>query len=293
MSSSRRSSHSSGYSTFGIVGGGFVGSATSLLASDMYDCIVYDLDESKRKPAGCTLKDLVNATVIFVCVPTPMNKDKSCYTGIVESVIHDIRRECPGVPIVVRSTVPVGFSERMGVAFMPEFLTEKNWRNDVANTDHWVFGAGPEDDAAYYAVKNILHAAEREGTICGSFMFRCYTNEAEMVKYFRNCYLATKVAFCNEMEKFCSAKNAEYNHMMNMVLQDQRIGHSHTSVPGPDGKHGFGGTCFPKDMNSLIAQMKSHNVACPVITAAVERNETIDRAEHDWMTGEYKNRAHV
>ena len=77
------------------------------------------------------------------------------------------------------------------------------------------------------------------------------TKEAEMIKTFRNSFLATKVSFCNEIYQFCISKGINYNNFIKIACNDKRLTHSHTLVPGPEGKFGFGGTCFPKDISSL------------------------------------------
>lgn len=71
--------------------------------------------------------------------------------------------------------------------------------------------------------------------------------DAETIKYFRNCFLATKVSFCNEIEEFCQRKGIEYETVRALATINPRIGSSHSHVPGPDGKRGFGGIYFPKD----------------------------------------------
>jgi UDP-glucose 6-dehydrogenase len=107
--------------------------------------------------------------------------------------------------------------------------------------------------------------------------------EAAMVKYFRNTFLATKIAFCNEIYNFCSVRGIDYATMIAVAADDSRISKSHTSVPGHDGHFGFGGTCFPKDISSLRVQMKDYDIPHYVIDAVIRRNDTIDRTEKDWM----------
>ena len=107
------------------------------------------------------------------------------------------------------------------------------------------------------------------------------SEECEMIKYMRNCFLATKVSFCNEMEAFCRAKNVDYCTVREYATHDVRVGVSHTLVPGPDGKRGFSGSCFPKDCASLEYQMKSI-IDCPIIQAVNIRNVKIDRSDADW-----------
>jgi UDPglucose 6-dehydrogenase len=300
------------YIKIGIIGGGFVGSATYLFntSTQMYSlkpgintCICYDLDPAKCIPENTQFSDLRNTDVIFICVPTPMNTDGSCYTGIVEKVINQIRKEfdydlsspSENQPhIVVRSTVPVGFCERMGVHFMPEFLTEKNWKNDFYNCDNWIIGLNkyiPGWKKFEELMINLLSNAEHNENIKTDLKTFMNTSEAEMVKYFRNCFLATKVAFANEMYRFCEKLNLNYNLIKNAVIYDKRIGHTHLDVPGYDGKFGFNGTCLPKDCNSLKFQFDNKNIECPVLTSVINRNEIIDNPSKDWMDD--KGRASV
>ena len=107
-------------------------------------------------------------------------------------------------------------------------------------------------------------------------------SEAEMIKMFRNCFLATKVGFCNEMYQFCQFKNINYENVRKLACNDDRVLHSHTRVPGHDGKLGYGGTCFPKDVNSMIYQISSVGSNNTILSAVKKRNEEIDRPEQDW-----------
>ena len=85
-------------------------------------------------------------------------------------------------------------------------------------------------------------------------IFWAFVN-AEMIKLFRNCFLATKVAFCNEIHQFCSLQNVNYENVRKLATLDERITPSHSFVPGKDGHFGFGGTCFPKDISNLRHEM--------------------------------------
>lgn len=287
----------------GIIGGGFVGSATYLLHSDTLDsnsnkCIIYDLDSSKCIPHNTTFEDLRNVDIIFICLPTPMRQDGSCHTAIVEKVIQKIKTDfnfdlsspSENQPhLVVRSTVPVGFCEIMGVHFMPEFLTEKNWKQDFYNCDNWIVGLNrciPGWQRCQQLMTTIFTNAFECGNIKNNLVTFIKPDEAEMVKYMRNCFLATKVSFANEMYRFCEKMNINYNIVKNAVIYDKRVGDSHLMVPGHDGRFGYGGTCFGKDSNSMKFQLESKGVECPILNAVIYRNETIDRPEKDWMEDE-------
>ena len=109
------------------------------------------------------------------------------------------------------------------------------------------------------------------------------SNESEAVKYFANCFLASKVIIFNEMKILCdNIKGTNYDTILEAVVSDSRIGESHTSVPGPDGEYGFGGTCFPKDIASLNYQMTQHGLESYMVEGAKARNLQVDRAEKDW-----------
>ena len=105
--------------------------------------------------------------------------------------------------------------------------------------------------------------------------------EAELIKYFRNSFLSVKVSYCNEIYEYCQ-KNINYNNMIKPAAADDRISTSHTEVPGPDGKFGFCGTCFPKDFNGLLYYMKKNNMKSYILESVLNRNNQKDRPEQDW-----------
>jgi UDPglucose 6-dehydrogenase len=263
----------------GIVGGGFVGSATALLECPEISVIVYDLDPARCKPAGVKFEELSTCDLVFVCVPTPTHADGSCNTRIVESAINSLK--AAGIQnIVLRSTVPPGTAARLDVDFMPEFLTEANWRADFYNCALWVFGVRSQSTQAL--LDELILTAHKNGVIKSYETKFVKREEAELIKYTRNNFLALKISFFNEIASLCAAIGADYESVRSGVGADPRIGASHTAVPGPDGHRGFGGTCLPKDTSALESFMKSHNVTCPVISGMVHRNRNIDRPEHDW-----------
>lgn len=105
-----------------------------------------------------------------------------------------------------------------------------------------------------------------------------------MVKLFRNNFLSVKVSFCNEIEEFCRHKNINYENVRSLSVLDNRIGESHTMVPGHDGRRGFGGTCFPKNTNNLYFEMNRIGMKSYLIKSTIERNEVVDRFEKDWLS---------
>jgi UDP-glucose 6-dehydrogenase len=183
-----------------------------------------------------------------------MRKDGSADIRIVESVLDELS-EIPGDRIaVVKSTIPPGTtkiwnakyrSSGLTVVFNPEFLTEANAIDDMREQNRIIIG-GPRP--ASTIVKQVFSAAFPNVTIV-----KTGSTEAEFVKYFTNCFLATKVSFANEMKQICDAINIDYDKVVEYTLHDERIGDTHLTVPGPDGSLGFGGHCVPGD--SLISAM--------------------------------------
>ena len=170
---------------------------------------------------------------------------------------------------------------------MPEFLTEKNYIYDFIHNKDWIFGKlqlNEEDDNRFeLKIRELFTLAINNERIKHNNLHFLLNKEAELVKMFRNCFLSTKVSFCNEIYEFCEKKNINYENVRKIAANDDRIMHSHTRVPGHDGKKGFGGTCFPKDTSSLTYEMKKSGMTPYIMTAITERNEKVDRPEKEWL----------
>lgn len=278
----------------GIIGNGFVGKATKILQNEKIELVVYDTDPEICEPKGTTLNDICECDVIFISVPTPMNADGSCYIGIINNVIKELKEiiNLNEKLVVIRSTVPPGTSDDLNCYFMPEFLTEKTYENDFKTCKNWIFGLkGTKQDRLFkIIITELINTSYECNNIKYNNIHFVTNEEAEMIKLFRNNYLALKVSFCNEIEEFCSLRNINYENVREKAVLDDRIGSSHTKVPGHDGKRGYGGTCFPKDSNSLKNIMEKE-MDSYIIKSMVERNENIDRSEKDW--NENKGRAVV
>ena len=269
----------------GIIGNGFVGKATLTLQCDDIEVLCYDINPELCVPKGTTLHDLMACCAVFVSVPTPINAAGKTSMKYVDAVLAQLRELRYGGFTVIRSTVPVGTSDQYNCCFMPEFLTEKNAIHDFVNNSNWIFGCNYDEnkDAFMALMTSIIRAAHAHKKIAHDRITFMHNKEAEMVKYFRNTFLATKISFCNEIHAFCDKQGIDYARMVDVAAEDARISKSHTAVPGHDGRFGFGGTCFPKDISSLRAQMDEADVQHTLLDAVIYRNDTIDRAEKDWM----------
>ncbi len=264
--------------SIGVVGQGFVGTAVREGFQDILDVYTFDIN----KDTNCkSLEDLCSkAKVVFVCVPTPMKRDGSCSTDVVEQVIMDLDNLSDGHIAVIKSTIPPGTTKsfakkykNISIIFNPEFLTEANFVEDFKNQDRIIIG-GPRP--ASTIIKNLYRKKFPSTPI-----LKTGSTTAEMVKYFCNCFLATKVSFSNEMRQVCENKNIDYDKVVEYSLYDKRIGNTHLSAPGPDGKYGFGGSCFPKDVNAMLSVMKSLDIQPYVLQGVWDKNLEV-RPERDW-----------
>ncbi len=230
-----------------IIGHGFVGKAIDYAFQD-------DVEKQIIDPKiGVELKDVkLNADVTFVCVPTPMHKNGKCDVSILEDVLTQIKHRMTGL-IVVKSTVTPDKIEELfrgsakhRMIYNPEFLTEKNANEDIINPFVHIFGG--QSDAT-----EKLELIYKEYSICKPCpVYRMSATDASFVKYGINTFLATKLTFFNEFYDTIKEFGGNYGRIANAIGTDPRIGHAHTRVPGFDGKRGFGGACFPKDVSAFI-----------------------------------------
>jgi UDPglucose 6-dehydrogenase len=271
----------------GICGQGFVGTAVREGLRDFYKLRTFDIS---KKEDFCveTLEDLVyQSKIIFQCLPTPMRKSGECDIRLVEKTVMEIDSICNDSEalceiVVIKSTVPPGTTEALNfsvnniqVVFNPEFLTEANAINDFKNQNRIILG-GPRP--ATSILKTLFSRAFPKSSIV-----KTGSNTAEMVKYFTNCFLASKVSFSNEMRQICESSKIDYDKVVEYALYDQRIGKSHLSSPGPDGSYGFGGHCFPKDINALMFLAREKGVNPAVLQAVWDKNlEVRSEEKRDW-----------
>ena len=269
--------------TCGILGTGFVGEAITNKFQEKINVETFDI----IKHSSCkSLKDLFDKSeFIFICLPTPMKEDGSCDLSNVHDSLYELNKFSEDIKskkiVVIKSTIPVGSTKQfqkkfksLDIFFSPEFLTEANHIKDFENQNRIIIGGEN---------KNKLKLINLHSEIFpNAEIIDTDSLTAEMVKYFANTFLATKVSFANEMFNFCTKLGINYNEVVKYVLYDTRIGPSHLSVPGPDNKKGYGGSCFPKDIASLIFQFEQHNVKSFILKASWQRNNEVDRTEKDW-----------
>ena len=244
------------------------------------DIKVYDKDESKSTHS---LSDTLTSEFIFVSVPTPSNPDGSISLSVVYDVFDEISLLNPRKDniILLRSTVTPGTTRKLknryrnlNIVFNPEFLTERSAKFDFINQSRFILG-GKKRDVDRVADLYIWRFGETTPIIKTTY------ETAELIKYMNNCFFATKVSFLNEMYQIANSCGVDWDMAVEGFVRDGRIGHSHMNVPGPDGRFGFGGSCFPKDIQAMINFAKKSGISPNVLKGAWETNLEV-RPERDW-----------
>ena len=270
----------------GIIGRGFVGTAVEFGFGPQTGCDwatlrAYDKDNSKSTHS---LEETVNESdFIFVSVPTPSNNDNSINVDIIYEVFEDINlvNSRDDNIFLLRSTVIPGTCKKLAekypklnIVFNPEFLTERSAKFDFINQSRYIIGG---DKNSSEKVGKLFR--KRFGETIS--LIKTDFNTAEMIKYMCNCFFATKVSFLNEMKLVADQSGVDWDIAIEGFVRDGRIGHSHLQVPGPDGKWGFGGSCFPKDVRAMISFGETLDIDMDTLNGVWNTNLKV-RPEKDW-----------
>ena len=269
----------------GIIGRGFVGSAVKFGFSPNVGCDaetkVFDVNPQKSTHS---LNEVVNdSDFVFISVPTPSDKNGKIDLSILENCIENISKIATNdnTIFLIRSTIVPGTSSALQekfpnikLVFNPEFLTERSANYDFINQSRFILGGDATD---------VSKVSELYKWRFGKTISIIETNfeTAELIKYMTNTFLATKVSFLNEMRILSDKIGANWEDAVEGFVRDGRVGHSHLNVPGPDGKFGFGGSCFPKDIQALISFADHEDVDLNVLKGAWKTNLKV-RPEKDW-----------
>lgn len=227
-----------------IIGVGMVGGALQRYFEDKKGIkpFLYDKGRNLGSP-----QEVNQADIIFVCVPTPYDKENGFDLSCVEDAFRNIEGK---KTIVIKSTVLPGTSEKMQqkypqhkVLFNPEFLTELTADQDMCYPDRQIIGHTKESYNVAGHILQILPLAPFEKMMPAT--------EAELVKYFGNNWFSTKVIFANQIYDICQKLGIDYNRVMEAAAADKRIGRTHLDV-WHKGYRGYGGKCLFKDMKAFI-----------------------------------------
>lgn len=249
-----------------IAGYGFVGKAVANALEPVHEVIVQDPKYTDYK-----MVDHRDADGIIVCVGTPEDQYGNCDATDLFAVLDDVP---VFMPILVKSTVTPAVIDEIArrypdhsVCYSPEFLRAATGNKDFLDQKFMVLGGEDPEGFWQELFRSVL-------TKCNLFFF-CTPHESSIIKYTINSYLATKVAFFNEIFDLCQKADVDYDKIRQIVTHDSRIGSSHTLVPGPDGQRGFGGNCFPKDTKAFARYANDLNTPLEILETVIESNGKI------------------
>jgi UDPglucose 6-dehydrogenase len=263
--------------TVGIIGNGFVGETIAFAFSPTSEVKVYDVNPLKTTHS---LNEVMEQEFIFICLPTPMSTDGSQDLSFIENFFETVSPKKDTV-FIIKSTVLPGTTDQLikkygyNIIFSPEFLTERTAKLDMLTQARIIFGGDKKLTKKVEVLfndrfmnRNIIHMDSKT---------------AEFVKYMNNTFFAVKVGLMNEYYRLATNIGIDWDKALYGFVSDGRIGDSHLHVPGPDGKLGFGGTCFPKDINALITMSNEAGCSMNILEATWKTNLEV-RPEQDWKT---------
>lgn len=266
----------------GIVGGGVVGQATAKsFFEHVKEVQVYDVSPVRR--THNSLLHVLESDLVFICLPSPQKEDD---LGLDVTIIYDFFAELAvkyphrlsQFHFVLKSTVPIGTTLHlartygMDIVHSPEFLTARCAVLDAQIPNRNIIGSNDRlSDTTGRLYKLYTQRFPHVPIV------HCTSSESEAVKLFTNAFFATKVAFWNEMSLIAKRLKLDWTTLIDTILLDGRIHPSHTTVPGPDGQFGFGGTCLPKDLSEVAVTLKNLGWGDVFVTNAAYQRNQMDR----------------
>ncbi len=265
-----------------IVGYGFVGKA-------LHNALKDDVQVIRIDPTlGTSIDEIVSfkPQFVFLTLPTPMKKNGSQDISIIKNTFKELSNLKIRSNIILKSTVTpdnlLYLSKSMDFIYNPEFLREKSANSDFINGKIIIFGGSNklcEEASNFYSSYTLCKEKEHFITDIVS---------ASLVKYTVNSFLATKVIFFNQLKSLLDLSDSDesWENFIKIVSSDNRIGNSHMSVPGHDGRKGFGGACFPKDISALESFANDKGFNFSLIKEVIKVNNQIRSVYNDLTSRE-------
>jgi nucleotide sugar dehydrogenase len=258
----------------GIFGLGVVGTAIKeSLVNAGHEVVSYDPKLGEFNGA-----QFAECYFVFVSVPTPTDKDGYQDRSALMDVCSKLKSIEYKRPVILKSTVLPGTCTYLrslyGTFFIhcPEFLTERNAKSDYINQKEIIYSMPKGHSQIQYEFEKLMReTTNKDVKITSSNSYR----ETELAKYLHNNFLASKVAFMNEFYDICKNQEVEYSIVIKLALTQGKVGDTHTLVPGPDGKRGFGGMCFLKDTKALSTFCMKNDIRTPILDAVIDYNNTV------------------
>jgi UDPglucose 6-dehydrogenase len=251
-----------------VAGYGFVGKAVKKAFKKKHTIEIVD-----PKYTDDTIKQHMDADGLIICVGTPPDDRGFCD---ITNVLDVLDQTPLHIPVMIKSTVTPDSAQKIlekypdhSVVFSPEFLRATSAEEDFLNQKHIIIGGEDPLDFWQLLFKETLPNLK--------IIHTCTEQEACLVKYAVNSFLATKVGFFNHIYDVCERAGLDFGTVRHLICQDSRIGTGHSMVPGPDGERGWGGHCFPKDTQALVQYARSLGQTFDLLEAAIEYNNKVKK----------------
>ena len=257
----------------GIIGKGFVGNAISIgFETQGHEILVHDTKLNTK------IEDVLEAELLYVCVPTPSSDDDACDISIVESVLVELSELNYNGAVCVKSTIVPGTTQKfkhqfsnLNISFVPEFLREKTAVEDfIHNNNVLVIGSNDEE---------VIDMVKESHGVLPTHTITMTPTEAELTKYFSNTYKAMRVTFANAFYNLCQSMGSDYDKVRDGFLF-HGIGDGHyLKVNKKFG--GYGGTCLPKDSKALSKLVDELGLPMEIFRVIVSDNEIFTKTNQE------------